>query len=37
MATHAKDIVNDMKKRVIAIENEMLVRDEERGSYNYED
>jgi cell division transport system ATP-binding protein len=37
MATHARDIVNDMKKRVIAIENGMLARDEERGSYNYED
>jgi cell division transport system ATP-binding protein len=37
MATHAREIVNDMKKRVIAIENGMLARDEERGSYNYED
>ena len=37
MATHARDIVNDMKKRVVAIENGMLARDEERGSYNYED
>lgn len=37
MATHAKEIVNDMKKRVIAIENGTLARDEERGGYNYED
>lgn len=37
MATHAREIVNDMKKRVVAIENGMLARDEERGSYNYED
>lgn len=37
MATHAKEIVNDMKKRVIAIENGTLARDEERGGYTYED
>lgn len=37
MATHAREIVNDMKKRVIAIENGTLARDEERGGYNYED
>ena len=34
MATHAKNIVNNMKKRVIAIENGTLSRDEERGGYD---
>lgn len=34
MATHAKEIVNDMKKRVIAIENGALARDEQRGGYD---
>lgn len=36
MATHAKDIVNNMKKRVIAIEAGRIVRDEEKGVYEYE-
>jgi cell division transport system ATP-binding protein len=36
MATHNKDIVNKMKKRVIAIENGHIVRDELRGEYGYE-
>lgn len=36
MATHAREIVNVMKKRVIAIENGTLARDEERGGYSYE-
>lgn len=36
MATHAKEIVNYMKKRVIAIENGVIVRDERRGRYNHE-
>lgn len=36
MATHNKDIVNKMRKRVIAIENGTIVRDEERGEYGYE-
>lgn len=36
MATHAKDIVDSMKKRVIAIEKGTVVRDEERGKYGYE-
>lgn len=36
MATHAKDIVDSMKKRVIAIEDGKLVRDESRGGYGYE-
>ncbi len=37
MATHAKDIVDGMKKRVIALEKGQIVRDEERGVYGYED
>lgn len=36
MATHAKDIVDRMKKRVIAIEHGVIVRDEQRGGYGYE-
>lgn len=36
MATHAKDIVNQMHKRVIAVENGRIVRDEARGVYGYE-
>lgn len=37
MATHNKEIVNTMKKRVIAIEQGKIVRDEVRGDYGYED
>ena len=37
MATHAKDIVDSMKKRVIAIEGGEIVRDEKRGMYENED
>ena len=33
MATHDKDIVNRMKKRVITIENGVKVSDVEKGSY----
>ncbi|MCD5325894.1 MULTISPECIES: cell division ATP-binding protein FtsE [Pontibacillus] len=36
MATHSKDIVNTIKKRVIAVENGRIVRDEHRGDYGYE-
>ncbi|MFC7393855.1 cell division ATP-binding protein FtsE [Scopulibacillus cellulosilyticus] len=36
MATHNKSIVNTMKRRVIAIEDGMIVRDELRGEYGYE-
>lgn len=36
MATHSKEIVNTIKKRVIAIENGVIVRDEARGDYGYE-
>ena len=37
MATHAKSIVDSMKKRVVAIEKGVLARDEKRGRYGYED
>ncbi|MCY6483308.1 cell division ATP-binding protein FtsE [Clostridium aestuarii] len=37
MATHDKSIVNSMKKRVIAVEKGVIVRDEQRGRYGYED
>ncbi|MDI6604297.1 MAG: cell division ATP-binding protein FtsE [Thermoanaerobacteraceae bacterium] len=36
MATHAKDIVDIMKKRVIEIDKGNIVRDEARGVYCYE-
>ena len=36
MATHSKEIVNTIKKRVIAIENGIIVRDEDQGDYGYE-
>jgi cell division transport system ATP-binding protein len=34
VATHAKEIVNQMQKRVIALKNGMLVSDVEVGGYN---
>ncbi len=37
MGTHAKDIVDMMKKRVVALEKGKIVRDEQRGRYGYED
>jgi cell division transport system ATP-binding protein len=37
MATHNKEIVNTMRKRVIAIEQGIIARDEVRGEYGYED
>ncbi|WP_079710823.1 cell division ATP-binding protein FtsE [Paraliobacillus ryukyuensis] len=36
MATHSKEIVNTIKKRVIAVEDGIIVRDEQRGEYGYE-
>ena len=36
MATHNKEIVNTIKHRVIAIEEGLIVRDEDRGDYGYE-
>jgi cell division transport system ATP-binding protein len=37
MATHNKEIVNTMRKRVLAIEQGKIARDEVRGEYGYED
>jgi len=37
MATHNREIVNTIRKRVIAIEAGQIVRDEQRGEYGYED
>ena len=36
VATHAKDLVDNMKKRVITLENGNLVSDIKEGGYNYE-
>ncbi|KGP73577.1 cell division ATP-binding protein FtsE [Pontibacillus yanchengensis] len=36
MATHSKEIVNTIRKRVIAVESGRIVRDESRGEYGYE-
>nr|MBO2479961.1 cell division ATP-binding protein FtsE [Bacillota bacterium] len=36
MATHNKEIVNTIRKRVIAVENGRIVRDEQRGEYGYD-
>lgn len=36
MATHNREIVNTIRHRVIAIENGVIVRDEQRGDYGYE-
>ena len=37
VATHDRDIVDDMKKRVIHIEDGMIVRDSQEGGYDDED
>lgn len=37
IATHEKNIVDEMKKRVIAINKGVIVRDQEKGSYKNED
>jgi cell division transport system ATP-binding protein len=37
MATHAREIVNKMKKRVVALEEGRLVRDDQKGGYSIED
>ena len=34
IATHAKDIVDAMKKRVIEIDKGIIVRDDKKGGYN---
>lgn len=36
MATHAKDIVDIMKKRVIALSDGKIIRDDKKGVYDYE-
>lgn len=36
VATHAKDIVDQMEKRVITMNNGVLLRDIEKGGYHYE-
>lgn len=36
MATHNSQIVNDIKHRVLAIENGKIVRDQQEGDYGYE-
>ena len=37
MATHNKQIVDNLRHRVIAIEDGRIVRDEEEGEYGYND
>jgi cell division transport system ATP-binding protein len=37
MVTHDKPIVDQMMKRVIALENGRITRDESKGAYGYED
>lgn len=36
VATHAKEFVDSMQKRVLAVEHGVLVRDEEEGAYGYD-
>ncbi|WP_026894631.1 cell division ATP-binding protein FtsE [Clostridiisalibacter paucivorans] len=36
MATHAKDIVDSMKRRVIALDKGEVIRDNQKGGYDYE-
>lgn len=36
MATHSQEIVNTIRKRVIAIEDGMVVRDQSQGEYGYQ-
>lgn len=36
MATHAREIVNKMKKRVIVLDNGIVIRDQEKGGYDVE-
>jgi cell division transport system ATP-binding protein len=37
MVTHARDIVNYMRQRVVTLEKGMIVRDQQRGGYGLED
>lgn len=36
MVTHDRPVVDEMQKRVVAIEKGRIIRDEEKGSYGYE-
>ncbi len=36
MATHARELVNQLHKRVVALEDGRIVRDEARGAYGYD-
>ena len=36
VATHARDMVDKMKKRVIQIEKGIIVRDDKKGGYDSE-
>ena len=36
VATHAKDIVDKMKKRVILLDSGRIVKDYEKGTYRHE-
>ena len=33
LATHNKDIINNLNKRVISLDNGRIIRDEEKGKY----
>jgi cell division transport system ATP-binding protein len=37
MATHARDIVDSMQKRVVTFDKGCIVSDEEKGEYSFED
>lgn len=37
MATHARDIVNYMRQRVVTLDDGEVVRDQQRGGYGFED
>ena len=37
MATHAKDIVNSMRKRVVTFHKGTIISDQEKGEYYFED
>ena len=37
MVTHNREIVDAMKKRVVTMRKGVVISDEERGGYSYED
>jgi cell division transport system ATP-binding protein len=37
IATHDREMVDSMRKRVIALENGKIIRDQSRGVYGYGD